>query len=167
MTAITHEFKFHGGLLQRGFWLYVWEITLPDGATLHYVGRTGDNSSVNAQSPFARMGQHLGFAKSSNMLRRHLQKHHGSPDGCVFHLVAHGPILEEANDREGHDERRDIVAAMEKALAEDMTAAGYAVMNTVRCRKSLDGILYAHIRAAFSAQFPALGSGSASSGDPR
>ena len=44
--------------LERGFWLYVWVI---DGAgdTLHYVGRTGDSSSSNAQSPFNRMGQHL------------------------------------------------------------------------------------------------------------
>lgn len=167
MTASTHELEFHGGILQRGFWLYVWKITLPDGATLHYVGRTGDSSSVNAQSPFARMGQHLGFAKNSNMLRRHLQEHHGSPDGCVFHLVAHGPILEETKDREGHNERRDIIAAMEKALAEDMTAAGYTVMNTVRCRKSLNVDQYTQIRTAFASQFPALGSGSVSLRNPR
>ena len=61
-----HEVRFEGGILQRGFWLYVWEVTPADQAPLYYVGRTGDSSSTNAQSPFNRMGQHLGFAKNSN-----------------------------------------------------------------------------------------------------
>ena len=29
-------------MLQRGFWLYVWKIGLPDGSITHYVGMTGD-----------------------------------------------------------------------------------------------------------------------------
>ena len=37
------------------------------------MGRTGDSSSSNAQSPFNRMDQHLGFNKRSNVLRRRLK----------------------------------------------------------------------------------------------
>ena len=33
MTATTHELTFNGGLLERGFWLYVWEITTPQDST--------------------------------------------------------------------------------------------------------------------------------------
>src|SRR5208283_3705997 len=72
MTAQAHELTFDGGLLERGFWLYVWEITTPQDTHLYYVGRTGDSSSIKAQSPFNRMGQHLGFNKHANPLRRHL-----------------------------------------------------------------------------------------------
>jgi len=72
---VTQQGVIAGGILQRGFWLYVWEVTPADKAPLYYVGRTGDSSSTNAQSPFNRMGQHLGFAKNSNMLRRHLMQH--------------------------------------------------------------------------------------------
>ncbi len=78
---------FDGRVLARGFWLYVWEVTLPDRSVAHYVGRTGDTSSINAQSPFNRMGQHLGFAKNSNMLRRWLNQRGIEPQQCTFRLV--------------------------------------------------------------------------------
>lgn len=41
---------FDGAILQRGFWLYVWEITPVGAAPLYYVGRTGESSSTHAQS---------------------------------------------------------------------------------------------------------------------
>ncbi len=75
MTATTHSLSFSGGLLERGFWLYVWETTPESGGPLYYVGRTGDRSSVNAQSPFNRMGAHLAVRWQGNMLRRHLAEH--------------------------------------------------------------------------------------------
>jgi hypothetical protein len=156
MRATTHEVTFGGAFLQRGFWLYVWEVKPPRGRRLYYVGRTGDASSCNAQSPFTRMGQHLGFAENSSMLRRHLQDHRVEPRGCLFRLVAHGPIIEEAEDMDGHLERRDVVAAMEKALAEAMSTAGYSVMNTVNCRKPFDRRRFARVRRAFAAEFPKL-----------
>jgi hypothetical protein len=90
MTTLLSEVRFDGGVLQRGFWLYVWEVMPPDETPLYYVGRTGDSSSINAQSPFNRMGQHLGFAKNSNMLRGHLGRHGVDPERCVFRLVALG-----------------------------------------------------------------------------
>lgn len=156
MTAATHSLTFTGHILQRGFWLYVWEVTLADGSMLHYVGRTGDSSSRYAQSPYIRMGQHLGTAATTSMLRKHLVKYGVTHGDCTYRLVAHGPVLAEAPDMEGHRERRDVVAALEKALAEAMASAGYVVMNTVKCRKPLDEGMFEEVRAAFEAEFPGL-----------
>lgn len=158
MTADLHEVRFNGGVLQRGFWLYIWEVTPLKGRALYYVGRTGDSSSTNAQSPFNPMGQHLGFARNSNMLRRHLGEQGIEPERCDFRLVAVGPLEEEsqASSRDEHDDRRDRVAAMEKALAETLTAAGCRVMNRVVSRKALDGARFAQVRAAFARAFPDL-----------
>jgi hypothetical protein len=64
--ASTYTVSLGGGFLVRGFWIYVWEVRDPEGSVMLYVGRTGDSSSPNAQSPFNRMGQHLGFAKNSS-----------------------------------------------------------------------------------------------------
>src|SRR5689334_11159703 len=111
MTAATYELTFNGGVLERGFWLYVWEITTPQQTRLYYVGRTGDSSSPNAQSPFNRMGQHLGFRVQSNPLRRHLQKRRISPEKCNLRLVAYGPVLE-VSKRDEHHKRRDKIAAL-------------------------------------------------------
>lgn len=143
----------NGGFLARGFWIYVWEVRDPEGSVMLYVGRTGDSSSPNAQSPFNRMGQYLGFAKNSSMLRNHLQGRDVSPDLCLFRLVAHGPILPEAEDWKSHVIRRDLAAAVENQLAEDCAAAGYDVLNSVASGKELDDDLYAPVRAAFTEHF--------------
>lgn len=158
MNALLHEVRFAGGILKRGFWLYVWEVMPPEGTPLYYVGRTGDSSSMNAQSPFNRMGQHLGFAKNSNMLRRHLGEHGVEPERCAFRLVAIGPLEEEsiAESRDEHDARRDHVAAMEKALADTLIAAGCRVMNRVSSRKRLDTARFREISEAFATAFPRL-----------
>ncbi len=149
-----YEVRFDGGILQRGFWLYVWEVTPPEGKPLFYVGRTGDSSSTNAQSPFNRMWQHLGFAKNSNMLRKHLLENKADPELCSFRLVAVGPVEKESC--EDHNARRDVVAAMEKALADVMEAAGCKPMNKVNCRKPLDEDRFAEIRDSFTRAFPPL-----------
>lgn len=153
----TFDLAFDGSFLRRGFWLYVWEATTPTNEKLLYVGRTGDSSSANAQSPFNRMGQHLGVQPNSSMLRKHLGVREIDPESCKFRLVAHGPILDEAENLDAHRERRDRVASVEKALADAMTAAGYDVMNTVHCHRALDKGMWANVRAAFAAEFPALG----------
>lgn len=151
--ASTYTVSLDGGFLARGFWIYVWEVRDPEGSVMLYVGRTGDSSSPNAQSPFNRMGQHLGFAKNSSMLRNHLQGRDVSPDLCSFRLVAHGPILPEAKDWKSHVIRPDLAAAVEKQLAEDCAAAGYDVLNSVVSGKELDDELYAPVRAAFTEHF--------------
>lgn len=158
MPGELYAIAFDGGILRRGFWLYIWEIRPPTNEAVYYVGRTGDSSSTKAQSPFNRMGQHLGFAATSNMLRKHLEKHHIAPETCTFRLIALGPIEKESTlqERHEHDGRRDLVGAIEKALADAMVAAGYKVVNAVHCRKRLDRARFAAVRDAFSKEFPKL-----------
>ncbi len=147
--------------MRRGFWLYAWEVSLPGGATIVYVGRTGDSSSPNAQSPFNRMGQHLGHAVNSSMLRNHLGQRNVAPEQCSFRLIAHGPVVPEApgKDMAEHKLRRDVTAGIEKRLARDLKAAGYDVVNTVSSTKPLDETLYAEVRLGFTAYFPLLKQG--------
>ena len=154
-TPVTEQLVFSGRLLKRGFWLYVWEISTLD-SMLYYVGRTGDSSSPNAQSPFNRMSQHLGFNERNNVLRKRLSAQGIDPEQCNFRLIAHGPILSQAAAFEEHTTARDITAALEKALALALADAGYNVINEVRCRILLDESLFSKIRSVFSAEFPKL-----------
>jgi len=156
-----------GAMIRRGFWLYVWRAETSDGDFL-YVGRTGDNSSPNAVAPYTRMGQHLGYQTTQNALRKHLAAKGLPPEDCIaFHLTAHGPIHPEIEGDKttlearralmpAHSKPRDAVAAMEKALADDLGTVGYAVMNKVRCNAPLDRGAYAAVRAAFAIHFERL-----------
>ena len=156
MDSATHQLEFSGLLLDRGFWLYVWDITTAGTTHLYYVGRTGDSSSNNAQSPFDRMSRHLGFNKNNNVLRRRLQNNGIDANKCDFRLVAYGPILKEAKTLEQHQECRDRIAAMEKALANAMAEAGYMVINQVHCRTQLDVEAFEAVRTAFATHFKKL-----------
>jgi hypothetical protein len=155
----THTLTLPGAMLRRGFWLYVWRVETPLGEML-YVGRTGDASSPNASAPYTRMGQHLGTRKTQNALRRHLCAVNVVPEDCAaFHLISHGPIFPEQSVMAAHRAPRDLVAALEKKLAETLAAAGYHVLNKVHCRKPLDEHLWSTTRTAFSAHFPKLARG--------
>lgn len=154
MKSTTYSLAFTGKLLLRGFWLYVWEITTPRNHVIYYVGRTGDSSSTNAQSPFNRMGHHLGFNKRNNVLRRRLQTSGFEPERCEFRLIAHGPILKEVRTFDAHREPRNTIASLEAALAVALKEAGYDVMNTVNCRIPPDKELFEKVRSAFAAEFP-------------
>jgi len=156
MAPTTQILTVPGPMLERGFWLYVWRVEAPGGEFL-YVGRTGDSSSPFATPPYQRMGQHLGHLRNSNALRQHLLKRQVNPESCAaFHLIAHGPLYPEAADMDGHRGPRDIVAALEKALADALNQAGYQVMNTVNCRKRVDAKVWATVLAAFKEHFPRL-----------
>ena len=154
----TFTVTLDGAMLRRGFWLYVWEITTPEGKNVLYVGRTGDNSSPYAQSLFNRLGQNLGTLTTASMVRNNLEKRGINPAGCRFRMVGHGPVFEEVPDKdfEAHKAVRDKVGAVEKKLAADLKAAGYDVMNEVRWNAPLDKELYEPVRAAFGAEFPGL-----------
>jgi hypothetical protein len=73
-------------------------------------------------------------------------------------MVAYGPILDEAPDKsmEEHKVRRNIVGALEKQLADDLSAAGYDVLNPIRCKWPLDELLHAEVREAFAKDFERL-----------
>ena len=156
--AKTFTVSLDGEMLRRGFYLYVWRITTPDGQRALYVGRTGDSSSPHAQSLFNRLGQNLGTLANASMVRNNLEKRGIDPVTCQFEMVGFGPIFEEmpGKDMAAHKPIRDKVAAVEKRLAEDLTAAGYDVMNVVRSNAPLDLDVYEPVKAAFAAEFPEL-----------
>ena len=92
------------------------------------------------------------------MLRQNLEKREIDPESCLhFDLVAHGPLFQEQPDMESHRPIRNKVAALEKALADDLREAGYDVLNTVKCNAPLCGDLWAAVRNAFATHFPKLG----------
>lgn len=164
MVAALHTLSFPGAIVRRGFWLYVWRVTTPKG-TFHYVGRTGDNPSPKAAAPYTRMGQHLGTAPNQNALRKHLKKQGLEPDICErFDFICYGPLFPEISDPdldhgalvEKHYPIRNIVGALEKMLAEELSNAGYNVMNVVRTKHPTDPMLWESVKAAFSADFPKL-----------
>ena len=156
MGASTHVLTLPRAMIQRGFWLYVWRIESPKGEML-YVGRTGDSSSINAAAPFARMGQHLSTNERQNMVRKNLGKCGVSPEQCEsFELIAYGPLFYETKDKDEHRRRRDVVAALEKKLAEELDRLRYRVINTVNSKKTLNKEMWAEVRVAFAAHFPNL-----------
>jgi hypothetical protein len=146
-------------VLERGFWLYVCEIETAEGHTLLYIGRTGDSSSANASSPLNRIGQHLGFNKNSNALRRQLKHLNIAPESCLrIEMTAYGPLFSEKSGTDEHNPLRDKVAALEKALCDSLGRAGYTVLNCVNCRKRLDESLWQKVREVFAERFPELNS---------
>lgn len=154
MKPVLHQIEFNGALLARGFWLYIWEITTRAGRKVHYVGRTGDKASGVCQSPFDRLSKHLGSNPNNNALQRHLKNQKLRQEDCSFRFHSLGPFL--TDSRLSHGEKCDIVAALEKALADAMHAAGYAMLNKVKCRMLLDETLWRDVARAFQDSFPAL-----------
>lgn len=113
MMLNSYEMTFVGSLLERGFWLYVWDIRQKENRYL-YVGRTGDSSSANAASPFNRIGQHLDFRTNAkgNALGRQLRNIDVQPSQCTFEMLAIGPIFPEQATFELHKPIRDTVGAL-------------------------------------------------------
>jgi hypothetical protein len=156
-AAKVYRFSFSTEVLRRGFWLYVWIISLRTGPSVYYVGRTGDSSSLNAQSPFSRVSGHLGPNKHANALSRHLAKHGIQFDDCdQLELVTFGPLYSESTDEAEHRNRRDKTAALGRDLCEAMRTADYQVLNSVPCRIESDPVAWAMVRASFADRFPRL-----------
>ncbi len=165
-TAHLHRLTLPGPMLQRGFWLYVWRVQTPKGERL-YVGRTGDSSSPHATAPYTRMGQHLGFSKAANSLRRLLTEAGVEPETCgQFELISYGPIFAEigmtkdqlrADQMLLHTPVRDQMAALEKRLRDALVAAEYPVLNLVHSKKQCDAAQWEAVRNAFAEHFPSLG----------
>ena len=150
------QIRFNGKLLERGFWLYAWKIT--HGTDLYlYVGRTGDSSSANAASPFNRMGQHLDFREKAkgNAMMRNLKRKGVNPVDCEFEQVAVGPIFpEQPGDMDAHKPYRDLNAAMEYALAQELDRRGYEVLGSHVSRKKLDEDLFRQVMDLMNEHYP-------------
>jgi hypothetical protein len=149
--------KFDGHLLNRGFWLYVWEIK---GLQSHYVyvGRTGDSSSRNASSPFKRIGQHLdlGPKAKGNALGRQLTHAGVKYEECCFEMVAIGPIWPEQADFAAHKPIRDRMAALERAIADELRLRGYQVLGTHPRVGTPDQTVLAELGALLDPKFPVI-----------
>jgi len=102
------------------------------------------------------MGQHLGRINTQNALRRHLESQGITLDACMFTLIAHGPIYPEQPDMQTHLPIRNFVGAMEKALAEELKAAGYNVLNNVKWKHPLPADIWNTVRSEFRKDFPKL-----------
>ncbi len=120
----------------------------------YYVGRTGDKSSGVSQSPFDRFSKHLGSNKNNNALLRHLEKHCIIPERCTFRFHAFGPLFTDSTA--DHGQLCDLVSGLEKALAEDMKASGYELLNQIHCRKPIDQRWRRKMLAHFKSSFPKL-----------
>lgn len=146
MSTTTQFLSFRGPLLQRGFWLYTWEIS-HEAHKMYYVGRTGDSSSKNANSPFSRVGMHFDIrpnAKANSLLRR-LKSEGLSPDACEYRMVAVGPLYPEQADFEAHKPYRNIVATLEHELAKTLLSRGLKVLGKHHPSAALDEALFQHV----------------------
>lgn len=125
----AYRLSFDGALLRRGFWIYVYRVT-DDKGTFLYVGRTGDNASPFAASPFLRLGRHLDLGKkaTANTLTKRLVEQGLHPDLCQFELIALGPIFPEQKTMPRHKPYRDAAAHLESALATALKQRGHCVL---------------------------------------
>jgi len=153
----SYRMRFDGHLLNRGFWLYVWEIKGPLSHHV-YIGRTGDSSSPHASSPFKRIGQHLdpGPNAKGNALCKQLRRAGVKFEECSFEMVAIGPIWPEQPDFEAHKPVRDQMAALERAIADDLQQRGYVVLGTHPRAGTLDQAVLQQLRALLDPKFPSV-----------
>jgi hypothetical protein len=151
--------SFDGHLLKRGFWLYVWKIKGPRSQYV-YVGRTGDTSSPHASSPFRRIGQHLDPSPRAkgNALGKQLRKAGVDYEECSFEMVAVGPIYPEQATFAAHVPLRDQMAALERAVADELRQHGHLVLGTHPSVGIPDQLVLGQIRTILSTKF-AIGSG--------
>jgi len=147
MSIRTYQMEFNGEVLERGFWLYVWEIT--EGTTCHlYVGRTGDSSSPHASSPFNRIGQHLDFRESAKgaSLAKRLKEAGVNPKKSKFRMLALGPFFPEQEEFEAHKPFRDQMATFEYELAKHLKNKGYSVLGVHHQGMTVDSIQLTQIK---------------------
>ena len=131
MNINSCEMGFEGEVLQRGFWLYVWEILYRQKKYI-YVGRTGDSSSPNASSPFSRIGQHLDFRENAkgNSLAKRLKEAGVDPKTSRFRMLALGPFFPEQESFEAHKPYRDRMATFECETAEYLREMRFNVLGS-------------------------------------
>jgi hypothetical protein len=153
----SYSMTFDGHLLNRGFWLYVWQIRGAQFCHV-YVGRTGDSSSPHASSPFKRIGQHLDPKPNAkgNALGKQLIRAGVKNEECTFEMVAVGPVFPEQPDFAAHKPVRDQMGALERAIADELRQRGYNVLGTHPREGLPDQSLLQQIRRLLDAKFPVL-----------
>lgn len=76
------------------------------------------------------------------------------PMRWLFAIHTFGPLL--TDNKLSHDEKCDVIAALEKSLADSMAKAGYEVLNRVHCQMPLNNELWEQAREQFARAFPKL-----------
>lgn len=139
MPIKSYQMSFQGEVLQRGFWLYVWEI-ISGSKRYIYVGRTGDSSSAHAASPFNRIGQHLDFRDNAkgNSLAKRLKEVDVNPRTSNFRMLALGPFFPEQATFDEHRPYRDQMATFEFELANYLKTEGYNVLGSHHIGAAVD-----------------------------
>ena len=122
------ELVLDGKLLKRGFWVYVIKAVESNGEALYYVGRTGDSSSNNAQSPFNRLTSHLSVKPKGNSLMKNLQSYGVKLEDLILKMHFHGPVYLEQDTFEEHKIYRDKVAVLERKIANQLKQRRCIVM---------------------------------------
>lgn len=156
MKSTTHTIEITSDILQRGYWLFVWESVTPEGKRLYYVGRTGETSEASAQSPFFRIGGHLNDKPYNGPLQKHLKKAGTPADQCSFRLITYGPVYSEPENPKTHESRREQMSAMEKALARALKRSDLEVINSVNSKVPLDEKIFAPILKSFAKEIKGL-----------
>ena len=153
----SYDITFDGSVLERGFWLYLIQVKTSEGDHF-YVGLTGDSSSCNASSPFARIGQHLDFRPNArgNSLARNLSSAGVTPSKSQFRMVAVGPLYPEQAQFSAHKPPRDALAALERDLAAELKARGHSVLGSHSSRKAPQPELLAQVLAELESRIPEL-----------
>lgn len=153
----SYTMRFDGCLLNRGFWLYAWDIKAPNSHHV-YVGRTGDTSSRYASSPFNRIGQHLDQRPKAkgNALGKQLRRAGVNCEECVFEMVAIGPIFPEQASFKEHVPFRNQMATLERAIADELRRRGYNVLGTHPRVGTPDKSLLRKIWSLLGSNFPLI-----------
>ena len=151
----VYEIEFDGSVLRRGFWIYIWFIQTNSDEHLVYVGRTGDSSSPNAQSPFRRIGQHVdpNPNSKSNALARNLRNLEIEPEECNFQFTAIGPIFDECENMESHVPVRDQMAALERRTADWFREQGFDVIGTHPRPRDVNAEIWNQLKAELTQRF--------------
>ena len=78
------------------------------------------------------------------------------PPHSVRWIRAYGPVFPVTCERKKYDEQWRGVAALEKALADALKAAGYCVLNKVDSKQVYDPELWHKVKEAFGCHFAKL-----------
>ena len=76
------------------------------------------------------------------------------PRECSFELFAIGPLFEEQGNMESHKPIRNIVAALEKALADWLRDRGYKILGTHQGAHPVDPGLFCRVAEIIDRHFP-------------
>ena len=153
-------------ILQRGFWLYIWKVGLPEGDHGHYVGMTGDTATGRAQSAANHVSANLGFTAHASAIRRYLHRRHRVHlENCrSLEFISFGPVYPEPAPTE-YQAVRGKVAALANRLWDRLNASGYEMLNTLpRTPGRLDEPRWNDVCSAFQGHFPRIRTGATVNG---